>query len=227
MKKGYVYIGIVFVLFAYCAVAAGTPDITDYNNSIDTNNLYPVVSYNGNIQFYAIANESITLWVWHIDGVNQSHNYDNLTAAWAAKGYKTVNVTATNTNGTTLPITWNPYVKMEMGGAGDTITDMDEAGYDNLMAGLEGDSPDFELVLWAVTEPYQTVVGNVFFLILFGLPMMMFYLRQNSLIIPATFGIILGVVLFNFLPSSFAATASAIVVMSILGTLFSFYKERR
>ena len=227
MKKGHLYFGMVFILLAYCAVAAGTPDITTYTNSVDTNNMYPVVGYGSSITFYATANETITTWTWYKDGADQSNNYDNLTTSWPSKGYKTVNVTGTNANGTSLPITWNPYVKMEMAGAGDTISDMDETGYDNLMLGLEGDSLDFEVMLWGITEPYQVVVGNMFFAILFGIPMVMFWIRQASLIIPSVFGIVLGAVMFSFMPSSFAATASAIIIMSILATLYTFYKERR
>lgn len=227
MEKGYVYFGLVFILLAYCAVAAGTPDITDWSNSVDTNNRYPVVDYGSSITFYATANETITTWTWYVDTVDQTHNHDNLSYAWTLKGYKNVTATATNANGTSIPITWNPYVKMEMAGAGDTISEMDETGYDNLMLGLEGDSPNFEVMLWGITEPYQVVVGNMFFAILFGIPMVMFWIRQSSLIIPSVFGIVLGVAMFNFMPSNFAATASAIIIMSILATLYNFYKERR
>ena len=227
LKLSFIYFGILFLLITGCVVVDGAPDITTYTNSVDTNNMYPVVGCGSSITFYATANETITTWTWYKDGADQSNNYDNLTTSWSSKGYKTVNVTGTNANGTSLPITWNPYIKMKMAGAGDTISDMDETGYDNLMLGVEGDNPDFEVMLWGITEPYQVVVGNMFFAILFGIPMSMFYLRQGSLIIPSMFGIILGTVLFAFFPASFAATASAIIVMSILAVFYTFYKERR
>ena len=227
LKLSFVYFGILFLLIAGCVVVDGAPDITTYTNSVDTTNMYPVVDYGSSITFYATANETITTWDWYVDTVDQSHNYDNLTYAWAVLGYKNVSVIATNTNGTSPMITWNPYVQMEMAGAGDTISEMDETGYDNLMLGLEGDSPDFEVMLWGLTEPYQVVVGNMFFAILFGIPMLMFYLRQGSLIIPSMIGIVMGTTLFAFFPASFAATASAIIVMSILAVFYTFYKERR
>lgn len=227
LKLSFIYFGILFLLVAGCVVVDGAPDITTYTNSVDTNNMYPVVDHGSSITFYATANETITTWTWYVDTVDQTHNYDNRSYAWTSKGYKNVTATATNSNGTSLPITWNPYVEMEMAGPGDTISDMDETGYDNLMLGLEGDSPDFEVMLWGITEPYQVVVGNMFFAILFGIPMLMFYLRQGSLIIPSMFGIIMGTMLFAFFPASFAATASAIIVMSILAVFYTFYKERR
>ncbi|MCK5138233.1 MAG: PKD domain-containing protein [Thermodesulfovibrionia bacterium] len=227
LKLSFVYFGILFLLIAGCVVVDGDPDITTYTNSVDTNNMYPVVDHGSSITFYATSNETITTWAWYVDTVNQSHGFDNLTYAWTSKGYKNVSVTATNANGTSPMITWNPYVQMEMAGAGDTISNMDETGYDNLMLGLEGDSPDFEVMLWGITEPFQVVVGNMFFAILFGIPMLMFYLRQGSLIIPSMFGIIMGTMLFAFFPASFAETASAIIVMSMLAVFYTFYKARR
>lgn len=206
---------------------ACVPTIDKYNNSISDSNMYPVLNYGGSVIFYASTDEHVETWTWYIDSVDQSHNFNNLTYAWNSKGYKSVEVYATNIYGTSLPIIWNPYVQMEMAGPGDTISEMDETGYDNLMLGLEGDRPDFEVMLWGITEPYQGVVGNMFFCILFGLPMAMFWIRQSSLIIPSVFGIVLGFAMFNFMPSSFAATASAIIIMSILANFYNFYKERR
>jgi len=219
--------GVLFLFIAFCCVADAAPDITTYTNTIDEKNMYPVVDYGGSISFNVTANETITLWVWYVDGVNQSHNYDNLTTSWSSKGYKNVTVEATNVNGTSIPITWNPFVQMEMAGAGDTISEMDETGYDNLILGMEGDNPNFEVMLWGVTEPFQSTVGNMFFVIIFGIPMLMFWIRQESLIIPSMFGIILGTTLFAFFPTSFAATASAIIIMAVLSVFYSFYKQRR
>lgn len=189
--------------------------------------MYPVVDFNANIQFYASANEAITLWVWKVDGINQSNNYDNLTYAWSVRGYKNTTVTATNANGTSNEIMWNPYVNTEMAGPADTIEYMNESGYDTMIDGLGGDSPDFEEILYATTEPYQVIMGNMFFIVLFGLPAVMVWIGQGSLLIPSIYGIIFGTTLFAFFPASFAATASAIILMSILSVFYAFYKERK
>ena len=218
---------ILFILISLCPVVAGTPIIDSYNNSISNTNMYPVVDYGANIQFNASANETITLWVWMVDGVNQSNNHDNLTYAWSDKGYKNTTVTATNANGTTTILMWNPYVNTEMAGPADTVDHMNESGYDTLMDGIGGDGPDFEVVLYATTEPYQAIMGNMFFIVLFGLPAVMMWMRQGSLLIPSMYGIIFGTTLFAFFPTSFAATASAIIIMSVLGTFYAFYKERK
>lgn len=215
----------VLLLSRQCVTA--TPTIDNYNNSISNTNMFPVVSYGAGVTFNASADETITTWTWYVDDVDQSHNYDNLTASWSSSGYKNVNVTGTNANGTSAAILWNPYVQMDMAGGADTTSDMDDTGYDNLMLGLEGDNPDFEVFLWATTEPFQAVIGNMFFVILFGIPMIMFWIRQGTVLIPSMFGIIMGTVMFAFFPASFAATASAIILMSVLAVFYTMYKERK
>lgn len=227
LKLSFIYFGIIFLLFAGCVVVDGAPDITTYTNSIDTNNVYPVVGYESSITFYAVANETINTWSWYVDGTGQSNNYDNFTTSWSSKGYKTVSVTATNANGTAPMIAWHPYVRMKMAGPADVISEMDETGYDDIIDGIGGDTPDFEQILWGASEPYQAVAGNMFFVVLFGLPMIMMWIRQGSLLIPSVFGILIGTVLLSFFPASFAATASAIIVLSLLATFYTFYKERR
>lgn len=227
MKLIFLYFGSLLLLIAGCIIVDGDPTITDYNNSVDTNNLYPNVPYDSLIIFNATANETITTWTWYSGGVDQSHNFDSYTTSWTSIGYKNVSVTATNGNGTSNMITWNPYISMEMSGGSDVVAHMDESGFDNIMAGINGTNPDFELLLWGATEPFQVAVGNAFFLVLFGIPMIMFYIRQNTILLPSLFGIIIGTVMFSFLPASFAYTANAIIVMAVLAVLYSFYKERR
>jgi hypothetical protein len=186
-----------------------------------------VVDLNGNIIFTVVTNETITLYQWYTDDVNQTNNYDNLTETWTTKGYKTVTVNATNANGTSETITWNPYVKQEMASGPDEVATVSEAGYDTLMDEIAVDNPNFETILYSTTEPYIDIIGNAFFLILWGLPMVMLWIRQESMLMPCMFGLILGTLLLAFLPSNFAATAAAMIVLSIMGIIYMFYKERR
>jgi len=205
---------------------SGAPTITAYSNSLN-GNLYPVVALNGNIAFTITTNETITTYTWFTDGVDQSNNFDNLTESWTEKGYKTVTVNATNANGTTETITWHPYVKAQMSTGADEVATVSEAGYDTLLDEMAVDNPDFEVVLFATTEPYTDIIGNAFFLILFGLPMTMLWIRQESMLMPSMFGLIMGTLLLAFLPASFATTAAAMIVLSLMGIVFMWAKERR
>jgi hypothetical protein len=77
------------------------------NNKTNNDSLTPVVNTSEPVNFNATANQTITSWNWYLDGVNQNNNYDNFTVFWNTAGTKTVQVNATNSNGTSNTITWN------------------------------------------------------------------------------------------------------------------------
>ena len=203
------------------------PILDTWTNSISGIDLYPKVESSSSVTFSVTSTETINTWSWYVGGVSQSNNYDNLTTSWSATGQKTVYVYGTNAVGDSNTITWYPYIRMKMAGASHVVSKMDETGYDDIIDGIGGDTPDFEQILWGASEPYQAVAGNMFFVVLFGLPMIMMWIRQGSLLIPSVFGILIGTMLLSFFPASFAATASAIIILSVLATFYTFYKERR
>lgn len=208
------------------SVAYGAPTIT----STDTDHkgkLYPGVEWGSNITFSIVTNETIITYHWFVDDINQTNNFDNLTASWIERGQKNVTVWGTNANGSTGLITWRPYVKTEMATGADEVAKAKVDGYDNLINEISIDNPDFEKILYSLSEPYTAVVGDIFFVVLWGLPMIMLWIRQESILIPAMYGLIMGGLLLAFLPASFAATASAMIVLSVMGILYMFYKERR
>jgi len=226
LRTNWVIPVLCLAVFMLIQPVYGAPTITSYSNDA-SGNLYPVADLNGNIVFTVVTNETITLYQWYTDGVNQTNNFDNLTESWATKGYKTVAVNCTNANGTTETITWNPYVKQEMASGPDEVSTMSESGYDTLMDEIAVENPDFETILYSTTEPYTDIIGNVFFLILWGLPMVMLWIKQESMLMPCMFGLIMGTLLLAFLPSSFATTASAMIVLSLMGIIYMWAKAKR
>ena len=84
-----------------------TPIITsNYNNKTNNDTLSLSINVSEVVNFNVTANQSIDLWRWFKDDVNQTHNFDNLTTSWAASGIKTLSVNGTNSNGTTSTIEW-------------------------------------------------------------------------------------------------------------------------
>ena len=206
--------------------AYGAPTIT----STDTDHnggLYPGVDWDSNIAFSIITNESIVNYYWVVDGVDQTNNFDNLTTSWITRGQKNVTVWGVNGNGSTGIVTWRPYVNNEMSSGSDTVSKAKEDGYDDLINEVSVNNPDFEQILVSLSAPYTAIVGNIFFVFLWGLPMVILWIRQESLLIPSMYGLIMGGLLLAFLPAGFAATASAMIVLSVMGILYIFYKERR
>ncbi len=88
-------------------IAPVTPYLTSWgNNKTNNNSLIMAVNTSEAVNFNAAANQTITTWNWYQDGVNQNNNYDNFTAFWNTAGTKTVQVNATNSNGTSNTVTW-------------------------------------------------------------------------------------------------------------------------
>lgn len=215
----------LFILIALNP-AYGAPTIVSYSNN-GTDNTYPALGLNEGILFEITADEAITLYVWFVDGVDQSNNRNNLSYSWSTSGYKTVTVNATGASGTSATVTMHPYVRKEMATSADEVATIDNPGYATIIEEVGNVAPDFEVVLYGSMEPYITLFDNMAFLVIFGLPFVMMWIRQESMIMPALFGLMFGTLIFAFLPAQFAATASAMIVLSIMGIIFTFYKERR
>lgn len=85
------------------------PNINSWGNS-QYNNSDLVISIpliKGRMtKFNITANQTIDTWNWFKDGVNQSNNYDNFSTNFSNWGTYTIQVNATNTNGTSNTITW-------------------------------------------------------------------------------------------------------------------------
>lgn len=218
---------VLLLLFALIGSASAVaPVISVYNNSISGTNMFPHQQINTNIVFNASANQAITTWTWLTDGVNQANNNPSLTETWTTAGYKNVTVYGTNANGQSNVVIWNPIIERLKSTAGQVQPTIATTSYDNLTASLDGDAPDFVAFLQANAEPYTGLVGNLFYLFVFVLPLVIIWIRQEKALIPAGLGIVIGVIAIPFLPESFILPAVMFLVITTVGVLYSLYKER-
>ena len=104
------------------------------------------------------------------------------------------------------------------------LDNLDEEPYDELQTAI--DDYDFTAFVVALSLPYVNIMGNIFFLLLFGMPFMMAWIRQQAVIIPVIWGIILGSTIELFLPQEYGLIAKLILVLSILGIFYLVFKER-
>lgn len=202
------------------------PVISVYNNSISGTNMFPHQAVNTNIIFNASANQVITTWNWYTDDVNQANNNPSLTETWTTSGYKNVTVWGTNINGDSNHVTWNPIIEVQRSTIAQIEPTISEAAYNNLTSSLDSDSPDFVRFLQSNAEPYTGLIGNLFYLFIYILPIVIMWVRQEKALIPAGLGIILGVVILPFLPESFIIPAVMFLVITTMGVLYSLSKER-
>lgn len=87
------------------------PVITDwYNNYTSDNSTSFTIPTTDNrtVFFNVTANQSITNWIWYVDGtVYQNTDVNNITYTWTLGGEKTVLVYGINGNGQTQTLTWS------------------------------------------------------------------------------------------------------------------------
>lgn len=218
--NGILLLGIVSIL---TTAAAGTPEITSANNNQTGSRMYAYPNYGDVINFSVTANEPIDTWTWHMDGYDQSNNLSYLNVQWNVFGYHNVSVNGTNTNGTTNTTKWVVWTNREI--RETPAAHVDETGYEMLQDSIE-DEPDFHAMMQAVTHPYTNMLGLIFYLVLFGLPLLMIYIRTDKIQIPATLMFLLGGVIIAMLPAYWQIIAGALMGLAMLGMLYSMFKER-
>jgi len=116
----------------------------------------------------------------------------------------------------------------------DTIASIDDSPYYTLISALTGYEgainesavPDFFNFAEATVTPYTNIIGNLFFVIFFGVFFLMLWLRQENIMIPSVIGIIVGGALLGFAPAEFHLPAILFVSFSIFGVIYSMLKER-
>lgn len=218
---------ILFAVFLMIGVAnAVPPTITVYNNSVSGTNMFPHQQISTNIQFNASADQAIVTWTWYTDNVNQSNNFSSLNETWTTPGYKNVTVWGTNGNGESNHITWNPIIERLKSTSAQVQPTISESSYTNLTASLDGDSFDVIAFLQANAEPFTGLIGNLFYVFVFVLPLVIIWIRQEKALIPAGLGIIIGVIALPFLPESFLLPSVMFLVITVIGVLYSISKER-
>lgn len=223
MSSKIALLGILLgIIIIFAATAAAAPAITGTNNQTGTMR-YAYPNYGSIINFSATANESIDTWTWRMDGYDQFNDLPYINIMFNVFGYHNVSVSATNANGISNTIRWVVWTNRE---TRDTPADpVDETGYEMLRESIEGE-PDFHGVMKAVSYPYLDTFGLIFYLFLFGLPLLMIYIRTDKIQIPATLMYLLGGVIIAVLPAQWQGIAGAMMGIALLGMLYSLFKER-
>lgn len=210
------------ILVSLCSDAACTPQITNATNNQTGSSLYLYPDHGNTVNYTAEANETIVTWTWHADGVDQANNASTLILTYTVFGYHNVSVTATNTNGST-GTAWILWVSRDLR---DTHAEpINETAYDMMQDSIAGE-PSFHGFMQAASYPYTNALGLIFYLFLFGLPLLMIYIRQDSMTIPATLMFIIGGVIIAMLPTQWQIIAGALMGLALFGMLYKLYKER-
>lgn len=225
MKSKSVFLAILciaaFILSSHTALAL--PVISSYSNTVtNDDSLYPDVANGATVTFSVTINESVTLYEWWDGSTQVTNNQNTFARSWTDPYYQNVTMKATTANGT-VQMSWYPVVYRAVGIT--TAETINETAHDDMMESFEDDT-DYISFLSATVLPFTSVIGAMFYVLVWGVYFGMVWIRQESVYVPSVVGLIVGVVLFVFLPSNFAVAGTSLLVLSAAAAIFNLYKER-
>jgi len=214
----------IVVVFLTACTASASPEITDWNNSITTDKEFVFALTNGVTATFNIitVSEAVTQYNWWVDDSVVVNNNPALSRSWTTPFIHNVTVETVTANGSAF-LTWSPGVQRAL--AITTADQINETPYNEMLESMEGDG-DFEQFFNAVTLPYIYAIGQMFFVFIWGSYFGMVWTRQQNIMVPASVGLILGIVLFAFLPETFYVGALSLVLLSASAMVYNLYKER-
>lgn len=143
------------------------------------------------------------------------------TVIYSAFGSKTIVLTATNIYGTVTDT-----VVISIGSASSrpfatgTIAPVSTQTLDNLTDEFHvsaGEFPDPVNIFFAISAPYEDIIGAFFMLFVFGVIFIMLWLITKNVTVPCIIGIIFGAFILLYLPDGYYGPAIAIMAISITG----------
>ena len=225
MKSNTVFLAILCIatLILSSHTALALPVISSYSNTVtNDDSLYPDVVNGATVTFSVTVNESVTLYEWWDGSTQVTNNQNTFARSWTYPYHQNVTVKATTASGT-VQMSWYPVVyRAEAVTTAETIN---ETPYDDMLSSMEGDT-DYVAFLSATTLPFTSVIGAMFYVLIWGIYFAMVWIRQESVYVPSVVGLIVGMILFVFLPSNFAVAGTSLLVLSAAAAIFNLYKER-
>jgi len=206
------------------------PVITGWNSSISgdakTYNpvgtgqsvIFRVISYTGNITSYN----------WSLDGVyiGETSNSYSTTFNRGSSNMHYIEVFGIGSDGVSNTIEWRTLVRAAASTANDTHAPLNTTPFNDMLSAMNGSSPDILKFMTAVIAPFTESMGNIFFLFIYLLPFVVIWIRQEKAIVPVGLGVILGGIFLAFLPAEWIAPMILFMVLTIVGIIYSLYKDR-
>ena len=217
-----ILIAIAIILLSSMLSAAAPVIDSQANNATNDDSTYIAINYSQCVYFSVTANESIDSWAWHANGALQTSIVPNITLTYTRWGYHNLTVNATNPNGS-AHAEYRVWVNREL--ETNPQAEVNETGFEMLEDSFEGD-PTWTDFTEAIAHPYTRMVGSIFFLFLFGLPLLMIYIRQDAINIPATIMFMFGAVILFLLPPAWLLYGEALMALALFGAMYKIYKER-
>jgi len=123
-----------------------------------------------------------------------------------------------------IPVSaWTPRNKTD---ANDTHAALNTTWMTNLTQSISFNQSGFTSFFGALTLPYTSMMGNLFYLFVYVLPLAVIWVRQEKALIPVGLSILFGALLLSQLPESWQLPAELFMIITVIGLLYSMFKER-
>jgi len=217
------FIFIVLVLLLLLGSAQGQTILTWSNDVTNNVALKPMVSEGQSITF-DVSTVDVDIHHWYRNGIDQGHDFDNYTTSWASWGdtAEVIYIGEAAGGAMTDNLTWEPVIVVVR--ATSTAIPVDTTRSDEFINAT--DDMGIEKMLAAEMYMFTDKMGVLFFLFIIGIPMVMVYIRTESLLVPGVLGVISGGFLVSFMPTAYQVPAILLIVISVAGIIMSLFKER-
>lgn len=219
----YKTMALVVMAALIMAPPALAEDISYTWNSVSGTDDSVPADYGVSVMFTAGTVNATTMWNWSVNGVTYQTGINaSCNASFSSFGMHNVSANGSGAYGVTPDHVWSVVCQRELA-SGSVETFPDHSG--DMEDSISGE-PSFEDFCKVIATPYTSVFGSVFYLFLFGTPMLMLYIRQDDLATPITIMFLFGSMILFMLPAQWQAIGGALMVLGLIGALFRIFKER-
>lgn len=118
---------------------------------------------------------------------------------------------------------WTPRNKTD---SNDTHAALNTTMMSNLTQSISFNTSGFVAFFGALTMPFTAIVGSAFYLFVYVLPLVVIWVRQEKALMPVGLSILFGALLLSQIPESWQIPAELFMILTVVGLLYSMFKER-
>lgn len=169
---------------------------------------------------YTFTSNATVDYLWTFDD-GTTYATQNCTHTFAQIGSHWVNITseATYVN-TSLTV---PY-KFNRPQATNTISYNDTGAFDVIE---NNGTFSLENITTGISISYTSLLGNFFYFFCFGVPILMIWIRTESVVIPTILGMLIGSFTFTFLPPEYEYAAMIFMILAIAGMFTVIFRSKK
>jgi len=110
--------------------------------------------------------------------------------------------------------------------AGDVHAPLNTSWMNTTVNATNFSTSGFTSFFGALMLPYTTTLGSIFYVFVYVLPLAVIWVRQEKALMPVGLSVLFGGLLLSQLPESWQIPAQLFIVLTVVGLLYSMFKER-